>query len=289
MAVITKVYSGNAIISFNEAKHYYSVKAPGIPGYLYQPSVTSIIGKLDKSGALVPWAVSEMAKRIKVLLRDGESWDRESLEALIDVAQDTWRQTKQEAADIGSLVHRVLEEKLAGREPVLPITADPMLAPNFTPEMVEKANNSISAGLKFLNEREIEVIQAEQPRWSPTYGYIGTGDLIALIDGKLSVLDWKTSKRLYPTVFLQLAAYQQAYQEEFPDQQIEQRVAVNVGRDGELTVETRDNNTFDRDLKTFFALLETWRWDRENQGQWSKPAPPMLTQDQLGQILNTTY
>jgi hypothetical protein len=93
---------------------------------------------------------------------------------------------------------------------------------------------------------------------------------------------------LYPTVFLQLAAYQQAYQEEFPDQEIEQRVAVNVGRDGELTVETRDNTTFDRDLKTFLALLDTWRWDLENQGAWSKPAPPMLTREQLGQVLNTT-
>jgi hypothetical protein len=64
---------------------------------------------------------------------------------------------------------------------------------------------------------------------------------------------------------------------------------VNVGRDGELTVETRDNTTFERDLKTFLALLDAWRWDRENQGAWSKPAPPMLTPDQLGQVLNTTY
>jgi hypothetical protein len=140
--------------------------------------VTTVIGKLDKSGALVPWAVNEMAQRIKVLLRDGQTWDRESLEALISVAKDTWRQSKQEAADIGSLAHRVLEEKLHGREPKLPITADPMLAPHLTEEMVEKANNSVKAGLKFLKEREVEVIQAEQPRWSPTYGYIGTGDLI---------------------------------------------------------------------------------------------------------------
>jgi hypothetical protein len=65
-------------------------------------------------------------------------------------------------------------------------------------------------------------------------------------------------------------------------------VAVNIGRDGELTVEIRDNSTYDRDLKTFLALLDVWRWDRPNE--WpigTKTAPPLLTQDQLGQILNT--
>jgi hypothetical protein len=291
MAVITKVYGGRAIISFNEVKHYYTVSVPSLGiSKLYQPGVTTVIGKgLDKSKVLVPWAVGEMANCIKRFLRGSGSttFDIDSIEAIVDLSEDEWENTKQKAADIGSLVHRVLYEKLMGNEPKLPVVADPILAPNLTEEMVAMANNSIAAGLKFLDDRHIKVLQAEQPRWSPTYGFVGTGDLIAEIDGKLSVLDWKTGKRLYSTVFLQLAAYQQAYQEEFPGEQIEQRVAVNIGRDGELDSDTRDNSTFQKDLKQFLNMLDTWRWDRENQGKWSKSAPPLLTPDQLGQILAT--
>jgi hypothetical protein len=286
VAVITKVYGGRALISFNSGKHYYTVSAPeaGI-SKLYQPGVTSIIGKLDKSGPLVHWAVNQMGLRLKQLIGAEEAVDRNMLEALIEIAQDSYREVKEEAGGIGSLVHRVLEEKLQGGEPKLPIVADPLLAPNLTPEMVESANLRATVALAFIAEHDIKVVQVEQPRWSPTYGYIGTGDLIAEIDGKLSALDWKNGKRLYPTVFLQLAAYQQAYEEEY-QRLIEQRVAVNVNREGELTHETRDNSTFWSDMKAFLALLEVWRWDRPNE--WpagTKEAPPLLTQEQRNRVV----
>jgi hypothetical protein len=232
-----------------------------------------------------------MGLRLKQLIGAEEAVDRNMLEALIEIAQDSYREVKEEAGGIGSLVHRVLEEKLQGGEPKLPIVADPLLAPNLTPEMVESANLRATAALAFIAEHDIKVVQVEQPRWSPTYGYIGTGDLIAEIDGKLSALDWKNGKRLYPTVFLQLAAYQQAYEEEYPARLIEQRVAVNINREGELTHETRDNSTFEHDLKTFLALLDVWRWDRPNE--WpagTKEAPPLLTQEQLStRLLEVVY
>jgi hypothetical protein len=277
---ITSVYGGRAAITFHEARHYYTVKVPGIVDKLYQPSVTGIIGMMDKSGALVPWAVGQMATRIKELTPAG-STDKDVFMGIVDAAQETWRQTKNEAADIGSLVHRVLEQELLSRsgmaeKPSLPLVPDALLAPNLNPEMVEKANNSVSAGLQFLDEHKIEVVQAEAVRWSPTYGYLGTGDLVAHVDGKLSMLDWKSGKRLYPTVWLQLAAYQVAYQEEFPDQSIVQRVGVNVGRDGTLETETRNNDTLEDDFKCFLALLKVWRWNMENQGKYSKPAPQIL-------------
>jgi hypothetical protein len=286
MAILTKAYDGKAIITFNEAKHFYTVTCPAVfKDKLYQPSVTSVIGMKDKSNALVPWAVDQFAERMTKLAATGDTWDRDSLIAIVDVAKDTWRKSKQEAADIGSVCHRVFEAKLQGEDPKLPLVIDPLVSPNFTAEMIEQANNAAAAGLRFIDEHEIKVVQAEAPRWSPTHGYIGTGDLIAWIDGKLSVLDWKTSKRLYATVRLQLSAYKQAYEEEYPGQVIEQRVAVNTGKDGNLTVETYDNNTHGLDLSVFLSLLDIWRWDRENQGQWSKKAPRRISPDELNGIL----
>jgi hypothetical protein len=278
--MITSVYGGKASITFHEARHYYTVKVPGLVDKLYQPSVTGIIGMMDKSGALVPWAVGQMATRIKELTPAG-STDKEVFLGVVDAAQETWRQTKNEAADIGSLVHRVLEQELLSRsdlaeKPALPVEPDALLAPHLSAEMVEKANLSISAGLQFLDDHKIDVVQAEGVRWSPTYGFLGTGDLVAKVDGKMSMLDWKSGKRLYPTVWLQLAAYQKAWEEEYPEQKIVQRVGVNVGRDGNLETETRNNSTLEDDFKCFLALLKVWRWNMENQGKWSKPAPQIL-------------
>jgi len=275
---ITQVYGGRATITFHELKHYYTVTVPGVCENLYQPSVTSAIGKLDKSAGLVPWAVECMTNRAKELINLGPTNpDRDSLHTILDAARETWRRVKQESADIGSFVHGWLEQELKGRSgvgvrPSFPVNS----APGLTPEMIEKANLSIAAGRRFFDEHNIEIVQAEAPRWSPTFGYVGTGDLIARVDGDLAALDYKTGKRLYPTVFLQLAAYQKAYEEEFTDQQIVKRIGVNVGRDGHLETAVRDNSTLERDFECFLALLTAWRWDRENQGKWSKSAPAVI-------------
>lgn len=281
MSNITSVYGGRATITFHEARHYYTVRIPGVEDRLYQPSVTSVIGCLDKSNALVPWAVKCMTARVKELVGTAETVEREALLGILDAAQETWRQVKEQSADVGSLVHRVLEQELLHRagqasKPALPVVADPLLAPGLTPLMIEQANDSISAGLRFFDEHHIEVIQAEAPRWSPTHGYIGTGDLIARVDGDLAVLDWKTGKRLYPTVFLQLAAYQKAYEEEFDNHTLTRRLAVNIGRDGTLSTEERNNDTLEADFSAFLGLLAAWRWNCENQGKYSKPAPRVL-------------
>ena len=50
----------------------------------------------------------------------------------------------------------------------------------------------------------------EQTIWSKRYGFAGTFDLLASIDRVLTLLDFKTSKAIYPEMHLQNVAYQQA-------------------------------------------------------------------------------
>lgn len=288
--MITKAYNGKAIIVFNEAKHYYTVSVKGICDKLYQPGVTTIIGMKDKSGALVSWATEQFAERMKALVNTAETWEADTLCAVIDVAKDTWRKKRDEAASIGSIAHRALEATLLGHKPKLPLKIDDIVSPNVTQDMMDMANNSIEAGLQFIREHKIEVIEAEAPRWSPRHGYIGTGDLIARIDGRLAVLDWKTSKRLYPTVRMQLSAYGHAWMEEHPEQRVELRVPVNIGRDGVLEYEIHENTgckcgcTDENDFNTFLGLLNVWHWDRVNQGKWSQPPVKRLTPEQITAI-----
>lgn len=279
MSQSTSIYGGRAALTFHPEKHYYTVSVPGLCSNLFQPSVTSVLAMKDKSGALVHWAVASMSERAKELLRTLKPGElsHDMCDVLIDAAQDSWRQKRQDAADAGSLAHRVLHKVLlGGARPKLPITPDLLLAPELTPDIVDAANNAIDAGLRFVDEHRIRVIQAESPRWSPTHGYVGTGDLIAEVDGKNSVLDWKTGKRIYPEYFLQTASYQKAYEEEFPHNKLAQRLIVNIGRDGKLATETRDNSTLEDDFQTFLALLQVWRWDQSNRGAYSKQPPRIV-------------
>jgi len=282
MKETTKIYGGRATVTFDSYRHTYKVTVPGKVTDLFQPSVTSILKMKDKSDALVNWAVGCYEARAQNLVDLlGEQCERAAVRALLANAKDSWRQVKDETADIGSLVHRVLEQEIKARaglceRPTLPLKADSIMAPDLTADMVEKANNSVQAGLEFFDAHHIELVEAEAVRWSAKHGYIGTGDLIARVDGVLSVLDFKTGKRLYPEVFLQLAAYQRAYEEEH-GVDLYQRIAVNVGRDGNLETKERGNDTLQNDFDAFLALLQAWRWNEENVGKWDYKARQMVT------------
>ena len=274
--LVTPVYGGRATVTFKTGSHVYTVQVPekGITD-LWQPSVTGIIRVLSKADVLVPWAIGEMIKKTEEILASDPSptVSKMLVSAVLKSAQDTYRQKRDEAADMGTYVHDYLEAELNYRSGLGPAAALPHDIPE---EYLERVNASIGAGLQFFDQHKIRLIQAEAPRWSPTHGYIGTGDFIAYVDDELTIGDYKTSKRLYSSVFLQTAAYQKAYEEEFPSQKITRRLAINVGRDGLLTTEFRDNSTLESDFACFLALLTAWRWDRENQGSFSKPAPPIV-------------
>lgn len=275
--VLTPVYDGRATVTFKSGSHVYTVQVPekGITD-LWQPSVTGIIRVLSKADVLVPWAIKEMVKKTEAILATlpaGTPLSGSLVSAVLKSAQETYREKRDEAADIGTYVHDYLEGELNHRSG---IGSPPALPHDMPEEYAERVTNSIAAGLQFFDAHKIVLVQAESPRWSPTHGFIGTGDVIAVVDEELTVIDYKTSKRLYSTVFLQLAAYQAAYEEEFPERKITKRLAINVGRDGILTTESRDNLTFDSDFECFLALLTAWKWDRTNQGSYSKPAPPVV-------------
>lgn len=297
---VTEAYGGRALINFvgSGKKHFYRISVPAAGIYnLYQPGVTTILGMKDKSGPLTAWAVNCMVSRIEQLIDgfpDLKKLGKTALKSIVRDAKNSYQDIKDEAAVIGSLVHRVLEQVLLARSgmaamPSLPVQLDPIMAPEFTADMIAQANRAIDAGIKFFDERHIRILQSEAPRWSARYGYIGTGDLIAEVDGVLSVLDYKTSKRLYETVFLQLAAYQAAYEEEHPEQKIQKRIAVNVCKTGLLEVKERDNLTFTEDFNTFRALLYVYRWHQNNTPDWKtgeiNPAPRIL--GPLDQLIKT--
>lgn len=104
------------------------------------------------------------------------------------------------SADEGTRVHAAAEAILTGKEPVV--------EKDITP--------AIEAFVEFVEKNNVQVDPDYVERRIVNHNdrYAGTVDSVALIDGKLGVLDIKTSSGIYRDYTLQLAAYFPPLQEE---------------------------------------------------------------------------
>jgi len=176
-------------------------------GHIYQhplgwkvPSPTGIIGQLDKSGPLTYWAANCACDYILEELQnlEGDSVPKETLYSIIEAAKTNFRSIQYEALDVGSKVHEAIKYFLTkGIEPHID-------------------NGQILAGfiafLEWRGKHHLEVVETEHTVYDKDGWYAGTLDLLARLDGKLYLIDFKTSKqprnnRPYEEWIYQLSAY----------------------------------------------------------------------------------
>lgn len=104
---------------------------------------------------------------------------------------------KNKSAEEGTLVHEVIEKLLQGHPVTIPDTVAPVVA----------------AFKDFQQSHRIIPHQVESQILSRRYGYAGTIDVLADVDGKVGVLDIKTSAAIYRDYGIQTAAYVEALHE----------------------------------------------------------------------------
>lgn len=100
---------------------------------------------------------------------------------------------KEISAAEGTLVHETIQNILIGKA----MDIDPNIKP------------AIEAALKFIEEKNIQILPEfiEKRVINKKELYAGTIDALAIIDGKLGVLDIKTSQSIYRDYDLQTSAY----------------------------------------------------------------------------------
>lgn len=111
----------------------------------------------------------------------------------------------------------------------------------------------VEAWRAFRREFKFEVLCAERPLYSPTYGYAGTPDVVArLADGSLCIIDRKTGLP-GPAAAMQTAAYAV----------LADRAATNVGRFALRMLPTGkyrfDEYSNPADWRDFYACLAVHR------------------------------
>lgn len=131
-----------------------------------------------------------------------------------------YKQERQKACNIGTLVHRFIELDLKENNP------DPKIVkaeyPEATQADINRALESYERNFVTWRKRnDFKVYLTEQKIVSEKYRYGGTIDCLGFLNGELVILDWKTSNSIYEDQLMQLATYKYGWEECHPDMPIE--------------------------------------------------------------------
>jgi len=149
------------------------------------PGTTTIIGRFKDSGALIWWAWNEG--------KEGRDY----------------RETSRKAADAGTIGHAFVEAHIKG----LPAPT----FPEVDPAIVAKAEAAFGAYRSWADQSKLEIFEQEIQLVSEQHRFGGTPDAIGYLDGKLCLIDWKTSNAVYADYLMQLAAYKVLWEENRPE------------------------------------------------------------------------
>jgi ATP-dependent exoDNAse (exonuclease V) beta subunit len=127
------------------------------------------------------------------------------------------------------------------------------------------ARPSFERFLEYKTLQPFEIIKTEAVLHHKVFKYAGTMDALARFpDGRIILLDWKTSKGLWPEYHLQVIAYKEAA-EEMTGEKIDDVEIVRFGKEGNPFNPKTDRYIVPREkhdylFNTFAHALELWKW-----------------------------
>lgn len=213
-------------LSFDEKKHAYK-----LDGTKLLSGVTTVISETSSKGALVQWAANEAAKYLtenigRFAVYDGGLQIVEFVDSafteVIEEARTAHLRKKDKAASKGTDTHALVEEYIKG------CIHELQQLPEFGANQIWERNAPIQPFVDWATENKVVFLAAEQRLYSEKYGYAGTADFIAIIDGKLTIGDLKTFPKMWsPDAYVQTAAYAIAF-EEMTGEKAQQTVIVKM-------------------------------------------------------------
>lgn len=146
------------------------------------PGVTTILGQLGwGTGGLLWWA-NEAG-------RNGLTLD----------------EARESATSVGSRVHEIIEAKIRReKEP---------FCDWLTPDQELMVSTSLAAFDSWCEAVSFVALETELEMIGDAWDCAGRCDLVARVGGRLSIVDWKTAKQIYPKDIVQVAAYSYLYEE----------------------------------------------------------------------------
>ena len=232
------------------------------------PSVTTILSVIGKP-ALMAWAAKverEMVTKVSADLYEDlagtPKMSRAGWLLTLDTRLGREKAHSKElakAGEIGSQVHELIEWTLK---------AELMYEAGPSPRISDAAQWAYMAWEDWRRAVKLKPVAVEQVIWSREHGYAGTLDLLAEVEGVLTVVDWKTGKAVYGEAHLQNAAYRQAIREMGhgdPKQGLIVRLPkVETDPNFEVVAAKPENLMFPK----FLDAMSVWKWAQEMESDY---------------------
>lgn len=231
-----------------DKRHVYRVDGK------HMPNVTTVIKVMD-APQLDAWKVrvqvegtAKAAHANPPVFGEDEDAYTQRLVALAAEQYEHERLSEQ-AADTGKQVHALIEaavREMLG-EPAAPLE----------PEPTDEARFIFAGWREWAAAVGFRPLLAEARVIHRAENYCGTLDLLALVEDRPAVVDWKTSKAIYPEMRLQSAAYRMALRSVgWPELD---GYVVRLPKDGgDIHMEALGDPT--DDWEAFRACLQLYRW-----------------------------
>jgi len=181
------------------------------------PSVTTILSAINKP-ALVPWAAKVEREAVTQAAADlymqwaaqpvtrtplPRSWYLTELLGKLGQVR-AHEKVLATAGDLGTEAHKLIEWTMRS---AIGAVAGPK------PIVREQAQWAFSAFMDWAQRVNLKPVLIEQTVYSTVHGYAGTMDVLARVNGVLTLVDFKTGARIYPEARLQSVAYSVALME----------------------------------------------------------------------------
>ena len=227
---VIKYHDGQEVeLNFDKKLHAYRVDGKPVA------SATKVLSVISKP-ALIPWALKQGSEWLeRTLFIDDDEDDkvkpfkytsRLGLGAIIKGVKSAYRGSSGNALETGSTAHQWIEDALE-----VFIGTEGNFGDDNLPDLPDDpdACNSIEAFKIWVGDNDIDFISSEEKIYSRQDNYAGTLDCAAYVNGSLCIIDWKTSKGIYPEYHLQNAAYAQAW-EDIHGRQVEQTLVLRLDK-----------------------------------------------------------
>ena len=181
-------------------------------------SATKVLSVISKP-ALIPWALKQGSEWVeRNLYADEEDkkigafkyTSRLGLAQIVKGIKSAYRGSSGSAMETGTTAHEWIEDALKTF-----MSGEGSFGDDNLPDLPDDpdACNSIDAFKAWVGDNDIDFLSSEEKIYSRQDNYAGTLDCAAYVNGSLCIIDWKTSKGIYPEYHLQNAAYAQAWED----------------------------------------------------------------------------
>lgn len=219
-----KMYNWEVEVKFYPKSHIYKIWKKRLP------SVTTVTGVINKP-FLLQWAVNCMRDYLlglgSITTQDIIDWSNQH------------RIKKDDAADVGTQIHNWIENDIVWEFQDMP-----------------EDDRVVKWVLAYLDwKKDQKILESERLVYSKQYQYVWRFDLLAEIDWKIVLIDFKTSNNVYPEYYIQMAGYVIALEEE-TGIKVDNTMILHIDKIEWVCKEyVRNGGEIEQDKKAFIASL----------------------------------